>query len=83
MRGLYTPSSDGYFDFAPIPHMTPLSHPHLAMQTPHTLSTADLLAIYVECSPWCEAETTEIMRQEMGRRGITPPVTRLNPALEK
>jgi hypothetical protein len=83
MRGLHIPNSYEYFDFAPVPNMTPRSHPHLAMQTPRTLSTADLLALYVECSPWCESETTEIMRQEMARRGVTPPASRLNPALEK
>lgn len=73
MRGLHTPSSYGYFEFAPIPHTTPISHPHLAMQVPHTLSTTDLLALYAECSPWCEQETTNAMLQEMSRRGITPP----------
>ena len=72
-RGLYIPNRHDYFDFAPIPHMTPLSHPHLAMQTPSTFSTADLLTIYVECAPWCESETTDIMLREMARRGVTPP----------
>jgi hypothetical protein len=53
------------------------------MQTPRTLSTEDLLGIYVECSPWCESETTAIMLQEMARRGITPPPALISPALEK
>ena len=53
--------------------MTPMSHPHLAMQTPRMLSTAELLALYAECSPWCETATLKAMQDELARRGAALP----------
>lgn len=53
--------------------MDAFTHPHLAMQVPWQFSTAELLALYAECAPWCETATLKAMQKELTRRGVTPP----------